>query len=379
MRKASLLFVLFIFAINSLSAQQDVIIHLQSLPAYHKKNDAIFVAGTFNNWNAGNKQYQFVQDTSGHYFIHLKLVPGRYEYKLTRGDWEKGESAGSITGIQNRVLEVSGDTSFSIAVQDWSDHFPKAPRVSTANNHVHILDTAFYLPQLNRYRRIWIYLPEGYAASSKKYPVLYMQDGQNLFDALYGFGGEWGVDEALDTLGAKWGETIVVGIEHGGDKRINEYSPYDMEKYGKGEGDRYVDFLVKTLRPFINRHYRTLRKANHTAIAGSSMGGLISLYAILKYPKIFGAAGVFSPAFWIAPAIHNAVKNWGSKVRGKIYFYAGKQESESMVPDMLSVFGNLHIQSKAKLTAVIRAEGRHNETTWQQEFPLFYQWWKQPL
>jgi predicted alpha/beta superfamily hydrolase len=201
-----------------------------------------------------------------------------------------------------------------------------------------------------------------------------MHDGQNVFDEATSAYGEWGVDEALDTLGAQHKEIIVVAIDNGGEKRLNEYSPYDMEQYGKGEGDQYVDFLVQTLKPYIDKHYRTKKDEKNTFIAGSSMGGLISFYAILKYPKVFGAAGVFSPAFWITPQLKNIDPRKAKKVKGKIYFYAGGQESEHMVPDMLNVFEQMRRHSKAKIKTVIRAEGKHNEPTWREEFPLFYQW-----
>jgi predicted alpha/beta superfamily hydrolase len=201
-----------------------------------------------------------------------------------------------------------------------------------------------------------------------------MHDGQNVFDDATSAYGEWGVDEALDTLGPKRKEIIVVGIDNGDNKRLNEYSPYDMEKYGKGEGDQYVDFLVQTLKPYIDKHYRTRRNKTNTFTAGSSMGGLISFYAILKYPKVFGGAGVFSPAFWIAPQLKSIHPKQAKKVKGKIYFYAGGQESETMVTDMLNVFDQMRQLSKAKIKTVIRAEGKHNEPAWRQEFPLFYHW-----
>ncbi len=199
-----------------------------------------------------------------------------------------------------------------------------------------------------------------------------MHDGQNVFDDATSFSGEWGVDEFLDTTRSR--PCIVVAVDHGGDKRINEYSPYDMEKFGKGEGDAYVDFLVNTLKPYIDKHYRTLKDRENTFVAGSSMGGLISMYAILKYPKTFGGAGVFSPSFWIAPKIYDAIKEKGEKIKGKIYFYAGKQESENMVTDMLKAFEKMSDVSKAGMTTVIRDDGKHNEATWRKEFPLFYSW-----
>jgi predicted alpha/beta superfamily hydrolase len=230
------------------------------------------------------------------------------------------------------------------------------------------------MPQLNRHRRVWIYLPQSYSTSRKKYPVLYMHDGQNVFDEATSFAGEWGVDEALDTVENGEQECIVVAVDNGGDKRMNEYSPYDMERFGKGEGDRYVDFLVKTLKPYIDKKYRTKRNSRYRFIAGSSMGGLISFYAMIKYPKVFGGAGVFSPAFWIVPHLKEVMAQKAAKVKGKIYFYAGQQESASMVPDMLMVFEQMNRHSKAKMTSVIRSEGKHNEATWRHEFPKFYKW-----
>jgi predicted alpha/beta superfamily hydrolase len=245
----------------------------------------------------------------------------------------------------------------------------------TAGKNVTVIDTAFFIPQLKRTRRVWIYLPESYNAPAvKKYPVLYMHDGQNVFDEATSFAGEWGVDEALDSLKEENAACIVVAVDNGGDKRMNEYNPYDHKKFGEGEGDKYVDFLVKTLKPFIDKKYRTLKDRPNTFIAGSSMGGLISLYAVLKYPKAFGGAGVFSPAFWVAPAIYSVIKKKASAVNAKIYFMAGAQENETMVQDMLKAFDAMRKVSKSKMTTVIRSEGKHNEATWRMEFPEFYNW-----
>jgi predicted alpha/beta superfamily hydrolase len=205
-----------------------------------------------------------------------------------------------------------------------------------------------------------------------------MHDGQNVFDDATSFSGEWGVDEAIDTLGLKTKECIVVGIDNGGSKRLNEYSPYDFSlqggQKGNGEGDMYIQFLVKTLKPHIDKKYRTLKDKKNTFTAGSSMGGLISMYAALKYPKVFGGAGVFSPAFWVGPKIFDDIKAKGKKVNAKIYFYAGDDEGESMVPMTIRAFNEMHRVSKSKMSAVIRAGGKHNEPRWRVEFPLFYEW-----
>ena len=132
---------------------------------------------------------------------------------------------------------------------------------------------------------------------------------------------------------------------------------------------------MKTLKPFIDKNYRTLKDKENTFIAGSSMGGLISLYAVLKYPNVFGGAGVFSPAFWISGTkIFNDIEKKGKKVNSRIYFYGGKQEGETMVPDMLKAFETMAKVSKSKMTTVIRDDGKHNEARWRIEFPLFYDW-----
>ena len=98
------------------------------------------------------------------------------------------------------------------------------------------------------------------------------------------------------------------------------------------------------------------------------------MYALLKYPKVFGGAGVFSPAFWTAPKIFDEIKAKGKKVDAKIYFYAGDDEGESMVPMTLRAFNEMHRVSKSKMCEVIRAGGKHNEPRWRMEFPLFYRW-----
>lgn len=367
----ALAFILLSFTTN---AQYKVHFVFQSLPSYHKASDTIFVAGSFNRWNPHNSRFAGVvnKEKNG---ITIDLPKGMFEYKFTLGNWDGVESGNGGYPVANRMIEVESDSTVYIEIDQWSSHFSQKPQASTASKNVHILDTAFYVPQLNRHRRVWIYLPSSYATTRKKYPVLYMHDGQNLFDNATAAYGEWGIDEALDTLENKYGEAIVVAVDHGGEKRINEYSPFDMDQYGKGEGDAYVDFLVQTLMPYINNHYRTKKDARYTAIAGSSMGGLISFYAALKYPNKFGAAGVFSPAFWIVPQLHEYVVKRAAKAKGRLYFYAGQQESESMVPDMLGVFEILNQRSKVKLKSHIRAEGRHNEATWREEFPLFYTWW----
>jgi predicted alpha/beta superfamily hydrolase len=378
-KRSVAIFILWFFSL-SLLAQQKVRIEINSLPANTPSNSTIFIAGSFNGWNPQNNNYQFQKNDKG-YFIELSLNNSSYEYKITRGGWDKVECTNEGKDVGNRSLKVASDVKEEIAIEGWKDLFASSnqPRKSTANKNVKIIDTAFFIPQLNRTRKIWVYVPLTYNSSNKKYPVLYMHDGQNVFDDATSFSGEWGVDEAIDTLGLKYKECIVVGIDNGADKRLSEYCPYDFnltanKVSGKGEGGLYLDFLVKTLKPFIDKKYRTLKDKKNTFTAGGSMGGLISMYAVIKYPKVFGGAGVFSPAFWVGPKIFDDIKTKGKKVNSKIYFYAGDAEGETMVPMTLQAFNEMHRVSKSKMCEVIRAGGKHNEQRWRVEFPLFYEW-----
>ncbi len=331
--------------------------------------DTLYIAGSFNGWNPRDPHFSFREGG----FLQINLPAGSYEYKITRGSWGKVECKTDGSGMANRLLKLESDTVLRLMVEEWADRIPPKPKRSTASNQVHILDTAFFIPKLNRTRRVWIYLPENYKAdNNERYPVLYMHDGQNVFEDSSSYSGEWGVDEYLDSV--KLRKCIVVGIDHGGEKRMNEYSPFNHQEFGPGEGAAYVDFVAKRLKPFIDKKFRTIRNRQHTFIAGSSIGGLISMYAVLRHPKVFGGAGVFYPSFWISDEIYQAIKKRGKKYKGLVYFYAGKQEGEQMVQQLLKAFEVLSSVSKAKSTVLIRNDGMHNEVRWREEFPLFYQW-----
>jgi len=372
MRLVLLLFVA-IFQQIIVTAQYKVIIRINSLPG-SSVTESIYVAGNFNGWNPKDEQFKLKKESDGKFAITIpNVAAGDYEFKFTRGGWETVETTVEGRQVANRTLKLMSDTTLNLDIDGWSQGKPKQIPHS-ANSQVQILDSAFYIPQLDRRRRIWIYLPKDYQASKTKYPVLYMHDGQNLFDDATSFAGEWGIDDALDSAKK---QCIVVGIDNGGVKRMNEYNAYDHEKFGKGEGDLYVEFIAKTLKPYIDKHYRTKKDAANTIIAGSSMGGLISIYAVVKYPKTFGKAGVFSPAFWVAPQlkadIEKKVKTSTHK-NVRIYFYGGDQEGGDMVKEMLYIFELMRKKANPKMRVRINAEGKHNEPTWRDEFPSFYEW-----
>jgi metallo-beta-lactamase class B len=218
-------------------------------------------------------------------------------------------------------------------------------------------------------------LPKNYAQSGKTYPVVYLNDGQNLFNEQTAAFGEWGVDECMDSLQNQISkEAIIVGIDHGGDKRMTEYNPYDHPQFGKGEGKAYVDFLANTLKPFIDSKYRTKKGADYTMIGGSSMGADISLYAVFEYPNVFGGAFIFSPAFWVTPSLYEAATHFNSEAMPKFYFYAGGKESTTMVSDLEKMVGILQLKSRVQIRKSINPLGQHQEQSWRAEFPDAYRW-----
>lgn len=238
--------------------------------------------------------------------------------------------------------------------------------------------TSMYITELQARRRIWVYLPNDYAISEKRYPVLYMQDGQNLFDINASFSGEWGVDEYLDTVD---NAGIVVGIDNGGDTRINEYNPNDSEEFGKGLGREYLRRLVEILKPFVDERFRTLADVHHTAVAGSSMGGLISFYAGLYHPGVFGAVGVFSPSFWIVQDLQAQLAQMAGNGhhQQRYFFYGGEQEGEQMIERLQEVKKIMETKLKSKVTVSVNEQGTHAEWAWRKVFPEFYAWWQKTM
>ena len=362
-------------------SQYKLYIQIQDVPALHADRP-IFIAGNFNGWDPGNDNYQF-QEKNNIRTIEIKeLAAGTYEFKFTKGTWGGVETTVQGKDIANRSVKLNSDTVLSCSIAGWADDFAVLPKAHSTSQNIKILDTAFKIPQLNRQRRIWLYLPPGYKRSNKRYPVIYMQDGQNLFDEYTAAFGEWGVDECLDSLIAKGKPPcIVVGIDNGGEWRMNEYNPFEFtlkdslrSKTFPPEGDEYLAFVAKTLKPFIDEHYRTKPSQENTIIAGSSMGGLISYYALLKYPEVFGKAGVFSPSFWTADGIDRLTDSLSDRLNAKIFFYMGEAEGADDVARMNHISETIGQKSSSMVWSVIDPDGQHNEQAWRKWFAEFYKW-----
>lgn len=232
----------------------------------------------------------------------------------------------------------------------------------------------FYIPQLNRTRHIRVLLPPDYwLGNRRRYPVAYLQDGQNLFDAYTSAYGHWHLREAMAKQPNKR-QAILVGIDNGHHHRLHEYSPFKRGGVG-GDGDAYLQFIVQTLKPFIDERYRTLPQRDTTAIAGSSMGGLIALYAGLRYAHTFGMAGVLSPSIWFNPEVMRlSVSKHYEPCH--LYLCASATEMGAMAAQMTELYSRLQANGfpKEKMQMVLRSRGRHNEAFWGREFKPMYEW-----
>jgi predicted alpha/beta superfamily hydrolase len=367
-----------IFVLTALAGPvaAQTILKVTRVPAGTPPADTLFVAGSFNGWNPHNTAYALARNADGSYQITLPGSLGAIEYKVTRGSWEKAEAAGNHKADAHQGAEIITE------VLAWSAPLAAAaPKKHTATAQVRVLGEAFDLPQLARNRRVLVYLPADYAKQpARRYPVLYMHDGQNVFDAATSYSGEWGVDETLDRLRATGQDvagSIVVAIDNDPAHRSDEYIPWpNAEIKAGGQGGVYVDFLAKTLKPYVDAHYRTRPEAAHTGVAGSSLGGLISVYAALKYPRVFGQVGAFSPAFWVCnDSLRAFAKTHPASRTTRFYFVCGPKESETMLPLMAAWRDELRAEGvpAANLSFHAPADGEHREWFWQREFPAAYQ------
>lgn len=242
---------------------------------------------------------------------------------------------------------------------------------------IKIIDEDYMIPQLNRRRRIAAILPYDYEYSNKQYPVLYLHDGQNLFDDYAPFG-NWGVDKCMKRLSERGLDIIIIAIDHGGKDRISEYLPYDDPKYNDSKGDLYVKFMMEDLKPHIDKNFRVKPEREYTGIGGSSMGGLISLYAGFHYNEIFGKLLIFSPSLWISDQVFYQALNFLPKGKTDLYFYAGGNESKSLVPSVEKMIDILMSRKYSdqffNIKSKINPEGKHQEYFWGQEFPSAIEW-----
>ena len=338
----------------------------------------------------------------GVYTTELSFEAGlMLEYKFTRdGAWASVEKAADGHEVPNRVLLIDPLVDEQVVVQivgGWANQAAghrrrvdlntpggqaEAPRRSTLTGDIRY-HYRFHSPQFKNERTIMVYLPPGYDSHPREhYPVLYMQDGNNVFDAATSFTGvEWRADETAQRL-IEAGEIrplIIVAIYNDAD-RIGEYTPFVDKQHGGGQGDKYLDFLTNTVKPFIDKTYRTRPGPQDTAIGGSSLGGLISLYAVFARPNVFGQAAAISPTLgWADRAVFAYVRDHVPPHHPRLWIDVGTAEGPSQpAPD-----GSQYVQACREMAKLLVTLGfkpgrefhlevvegaHHHERDWAERF-----------
>jgi predicted alpha/beta superfamily hydrolase len=231
------------------------------------------------------------------------------------------------------------------------------------------------LPDYGFPRTLRIRTPSDYAATTRRYPVIYMFDGQNLFDAATSYAGEWGVDESMEALARETGfEAIVVGIDHGGSLRLHELAPYWNLQLTPTKGAAFVRDLVGSIKPFIDANYRTEPGREHTAIVGSSLGGLSADYAIHAHPEVFGRAGVLSPSVWVSEAPFVIAAATPLPRGSRVYLSMGGGEGIESVQRVRRMARLLRAHDARGVALSIDPAAEHDEAAWRVEFPRCIRW-----
>jgi len=362
---------LFALLTTFVGAQRAIVI--TSIPSGTPEGDEIYFAGDPNSWDPGNADWVFAESESEWILDLPESTASSFEGKITRGSWQTVE--GNETGgfRPNRTFTFTSSDTVFIEVLSWEGEFVP----DDLPENLVVFDEEFYMPELDRSRRVRVLLPLNYNETELNYPVLYMHDGQNLFSDQESFAGEWEIDEAMLAFEEDgYNGAIIVAIDNGGSLRIDEYTPYANPEYGGGDGDAYADFIANTLKPAIDQEYRTLPEREHTGIMGSSLGGLISFYTGMKYQDVFSKVGIFSPSFWFNDAIYDYADEMGKQADMKFYFLAGGQESSGLEADVENMIATLEANGfqEEEINFLFVPNGQHSEWFWAQEYPDAFDW-----
>ncbi|RKH25384.1 carbohydrate esterase [Corallococcus praedator] len=333
------------------------------------------------NWNGAEVELSKAVDNAYAGAVTFP-VGAALEFKVTRGAWETVEKSETGAEVANHTFTTGGGFErVSVVVGGWADlSTPPPPPDPTLTGDVRYLRAVTPTDPTLKPRDVIVWLPPGYETDTqRRYPVLYMHDGQNLMDVVTAFAGEWNVDETAQALvTAKEVEPlIIVGVYNTSD-RIAEYTPvpFPPEYPDAGRADAYGQFLINDLKPRIDAEFRTKTGPESTGLAGSSLGGLVSLSLGLKHPEVFSRLGVVSPSVWWADRdIVRTVEGLSAKPALRIWEDIGTNEGSGSQAETVADAQALRdalvakgwvLDSDLKYTVV--QGGQHNEAAWSARF-----------
>lgn len=361
---------LFVFTL-ALVASAQIKVTINATVQNINSSESVYLAGSIpqlGNWNPALTKMNEVKPGYWSYSFEINK-PDVLEFKFTKGSWsqEAANSDGMVPG--NNIAKVQSDTVLEYNICCWSKAQTVAfkGQITGDVEYIRGIGAGDVLP-----RDIIILLPEGYKTSSERYPVLYMHDGQNIFDpTTVGFGVDWQIDEALDSLTrqGKVQKMIVVGVYNSRNRR-EEYSNSPL-------GNEYMKFLVNKVKPVIDSLYRTKPGRDYTWTAGSSMGGLISFMLLWEYNDIFSRAGCFSPAFKIDRFDYvSTVRRTAHKKKDfKLYIDNGGLGLEARlqpgIDEMVALLEEIGYKEGTDFVTVFDPMAEHNEPAWAKRVPAF--------
>lgn len=351
---------------------------LSSAPGNTPSDAEFYLQTSLMGYRPDLPDWKFSLQDGQHTLTQSVPLGALLEFKVSRGSAQTEE--GNVYGRRSlpRRLVVTQAAEVSLEVLGWQD-LPAGEPPHTLSGNVERL--TLHSPELEDDLTIFVYRPPGYDRSSARYPVLYLQDGANVFDAATAYAGvEWGADEAAEQLALEGLECMVVAIKVRGEHRNTDYTPFKSRVNGYAPGaDTYTRFLTETLKPFIDHKYRTLEDREHTGIAGASFGGLISLYAGLARADIYGFIGALSPSLWLGEFEMFDWLRTQDPSHSRIYLDIGTHEGVDVD------YAALTVRQAKVLATVLERQGAevcyatgeghwHDETAWAERFPAALRW-----
>lgn len=351
-----------------------------TVPETTPPDSNVYIAGNFQGWDPGDDDYRLSPLSSQLFEITLTLkIETAMQFKFTLGDWSRVEKGPNGEEIANRTHTVNGRDTLDLEVSNWAG----GSAGSTITGDVSLVEVPGFLNG----RRVWVYLPPGYDPNGEtRYPVLYMLDGQNVFDQATSFAGEWEVDESCESLiaGGEMRPVIVVAVANGEGDRVDEYTPWRDSGYGAGGGgEEHLQEFADTLIPWINANYRTATGPENTGFAGSSLGGLMALYAAYTRGDTYGLIASLSPSIgWDDGHLIGLIDSLAPP-DSKIYMDMGTREGGGIIDgDQNGIDDNIDRLRAVRdqliadgfvpggdLMVVEDEGGRHNEGFWAVRFP----------
>jgi enterochelin esterase-like enzyme len=358
-----------------------------SVPAETPGDQTLYLSGDsieLGSWDAAGVPLHKQDD--GHYHATISLLSGiPHKFKVTRGTWGTVERGANNADIADHEFTGAAGAVIQSSVIMWVDNGKSIPGKVTVTGDLR-LQKKFESKILGNNRTIAVWLPPGYDAmanADQKYPVLYLQDGQNLFDASTSFAGvEWQVDETAQDLikNQKIDPVIIVGIYNSPD-RTAEFTPFAKTLNAEdGRGALYERFVIEEVKPMIDKEYRTQPDRAHTAIGGSAMGGLISLATAHDHPDVFGAVVVLDP--WLRDSQTSLLSTWkddGWMKNTRVYadmgtkggdLYPGTSEVDDL-NQLTSHFDAAGLKKGTDYSTAVVDGAEHGESAWQKRVGNF--------